>query len=305
MNLAKLNLNLLLGLQALLAEGSVTRAAQRLHVTQSAMSKSLAQLRELFSDPLLVRCGNRTEPTLLARDLRWQVDAVLQDIERMLQQAAFDPASCEHSFTLVAGDYEAQYLLPQIFDDLYRAAPRLSLRLLHLDEHLNPRLQGGEVDLCLCTLDNLPAQVSSRLLYRDHMVCVMNPAHPLAGRAMTLDDYCLYPHVVNSAERGQMINDVLAAQGRFRHVRLEVPLFMSALRLVGDGTTLVTLPGHVAQRVCAEQGLAQAPLPFALPALEYGLAWPARLDGQASHRWLREMLFERVQGLAGPAPSRD
>ncbi|MCY1390962.1 PCP degradation transcriptional activation protein [compost metagenome] len=299
MNLAKLNLNLLLSLQALLSEGSVTRAAQRLHVTQSAMSKSLAQLRELFNDPLLVRSYNSTRLTRLAQDLRRQVDAVLQDIERMLQHAAFDPASCEHSFTLMAGDYETQYLLPQIFEHLYQSAPGLSLRLLHLDEHLVAGLAGGLIDLCFCTLEIAPSQVHSHSLYTDHMVCVMSERHPLATQAMSLDDYCRYPHVVNSSERGQMINDLLATHGRFRHIRLEMPLFHSALCLISASDSLVTLPAHVARHVCAEQGLVQVPLPFPTPPLEYGLIWPARLDGQASHRWLRETLVEHIQLLMG------
>ncbi|WP_041770289.1 LysR family transcriptional regulator [Metapseudomonas resinovorans] len=290
MNLAKINLNLLLSLQALLTEGSVTRAAQRLHVTQSAMSKSLAQLRELIDDPLLVRIDNSTQLTLLAMDLRAQVDAVLQDIEQLLQHSAFDPAACEHGFTLVAGDYESQYLLPQIFLHLHALAPKLSLRLLHLDEHMAEGMAAGRIDLCLTTLEQLPPHSRHQPLYRDQMVCVMSARHPKAGDAFTLEDYCSYPHVVSSTERGQLINDLLASQGLYRPIRLEVPMYHGALRLIGDSDLLVTLPTHIAAQLCANQDMVQVPLPFEVPALDFGLIWPARLDGQASHRWLRETL---------------
>lgn len=294
MNLAKLNLNLLLSLQALLTEASVTAAAQRLHITQSAMSKSLAQLRELFNDPLLVRVDNSTQPTLLAKELRQRVDAVLRDIEQMLQHAEFDPARCEHSFTLVASDFEAQYMLPGIFKRLYGLAPGISLRVMHLDEQVVPGLLNGRIDLSLSTLDNLPPQLRRRLIYTDPLVCLMSARHPLAVEPLTLDGYCAYPHVVNSAERGRQINDLLAAQGRYRRIRLEVPLYQAALRLISDGDSLVTVPAQVARKLLPDFDLHQAELPFPAPLLEHGLVWPERLDSQASHRWLRETIADEI-----------
>ncbi|MNN60692.1 Nodulation protein D 2 [compost metagenome] len=141
-------------------------------------------------------------------------------------------------------------------------------------------------------------------IYTDHLVCLMSARHPLAGAPLTLDDYCAYPHVVNSAERGQMINDLLAAQGRFRRIRLEVSLYQSALRLVSDSDSLATVTTHVARQFLAEQDLYVAELPFATPELEHGFVWPARLDNQASHRWLRETLADELRQIMAGSGSR-
>jgi len=295
MNLSKINLNLLVNLQALLEENNVTRAAQRLHITQSAMSKSLAQLRELFDDPLLVRIDNQLHPTLLAENLKLQLDRLLSDTEALLQNAEFDPTTCDHSFTIAVSDYESQRILPDTLKQIYRQAPQISLRLINLDLHACEGLSHGRVDLCISFLDLLQENLHQRKIQEDSMVCVMSATHPLAGREITLDDYVAYPHVVNSAERGEMINNLLAAQHQFRQIQLEVPLYQTALAIVADSELLLTLPRHVARHIKAEYGLVESALPFETPPLEYGLCWPDRLHRQASHRWLRQTLMEALK----------
>lgn len=294
MNLAKINLNLLIALQALLEERNVTRAAQHLHVTQSALSKSLAQLRQLFDDPLLVRVENQLHLTPLAEELKERLDRLLGELEGLLLSSQFDPAQCHHSFTIAIVDYESLAPLSGILERIHRQAPGIHLRLVHFDQHSLDHLNAGKLDLSLSYQGQLPANLHCRVLARIDMVCVMSADHPLADHALDLDGYLAHPHVVNSVERGARINTTLAGLGRQRQIRLEVPLYQTALRMLPGSDLLLTIAAPIAERVCAEFGLVSKPLPFALPELHYQMLWHERTHRQTSHRWLRQQLLEAL-----------
>ncbi len=296
MNLAKINLNLLIALQALLEERNVTRAAQHLHVTQSALSKSLAQLRQLFDDPLLVRVENQLHLTPLAEELKERLDRLLGELEGLLLSSQFDPAQCHHSFTIAMTDCEILAPLPGMLARIHRQAPGIHLRLMHFDQHSLDHLNAGKLDLCLGYVEQAPGNLYSRAVSHLEMSCVMSARHPLADQSLTLEGYLAYPHVINSVERerGKRITAILSALGHRRQVCLELPLSQIALRLLPDSDLLMTIATPMAGRACAEFGLVSKPLPFELPALSYQMLWHERTHRQTSHRWLRQQLLEAL-----------
>lgn len=196
MKLANVNLNLLVNLNALLETCNVSRAAEQLNMSQSTMSKSLAQLRELFDDPLLVRVGNHLEATPRAIQIKERLTLWLYDAESFLQSEEFDPARCERTLTLAVTDYVAQFILPAALKRIYHQAPRIGIRLINWDQRSFEGLVSGSIDLGTGSIDQPPANIYSQLIDEDTLVCVMSPQHPLATKGLTIEGYIAYPHAV-------------------------------------------------------------------------------------------------------------
>lgn len=300
MNLSQVNLNLLVNLSVLLDTCNVSRAAERLHMSQSAMSKCLAQLRELFNDPLLVRVGNRLEPTPRAALLKDRLKLWLQGAEALLQAGEFDPARCERTFTLAVTDYVAQFILPAALKGIYQQAPRIGIRLINWDRNSPEGLVSGRIDLGTGSVEKPQANLYSQQIDEDTLVCVMSPHHPLADGGLTLEEYIAYPHAVitSGVDKRRGVDKALSALGLSRRVGLEVPYYTSALNIVAGSELLLTLPKHIARHTAAQYDLAQAPLPFETPAFAYSLIWHERQHQDASHRWLRRILMDALRKSA-------
>ena len=297
MELSKVNLNLLVSLQVLLDTCNVTRAAKRLHISQSAMSKSLAQLRELFNDPLLVRVENRLEPTPRAEQLKERLSQLLNDTEALLQVADFDPARCERTFTIAVTDYVAQFIMPAALKRIYRQAPSIGINLINRDQYFYEGLANGQIDLGTSIVDNPPDSIYAQKIDEDTLVCVMSPQHPLTKNGLTLKDYIAYPHAVitSGGDKRHEVDKALAALGLSRRIRLEVPYYASAVKIVAGSELLLTLPEHIARHTGPQFDLVQYPLPFETPRFKYSLMWHERQQQQANHRWLRQILMAELR----------
>lgn len=297
MNLAHINLNLLVSLNALLETCNVTRAAERLHISQSAMSKALAQLRELFHDPLLVRVGNRFEPTARAGQIKGGLQQLLQGATALLEAEEFDPAHCEITFTIAVTDYVAQFILPEALKHIYQQAPHIGIRLIDWDQHSLKGLTEGSIDLGTGSLEHAAANVYAQKIDEDSLVCVMAPGHPLACEGLTLEGYLAYPHAVitSGGDKHRSVDKALASLGVSRRIGLEVPYYRSALDIVAGSDMLLTLPEHIARHTAGSFGLVSFPLPFESPRFEYALIWHERQQHQASHRWLRQVLMSELR----------
>jgi len=237
MDIRNVDLNLLVALDALLAERSVSRAAVRLHLSQPAASALLARLRELFGDPLLLRSARGMLPTPRALELLGPVRQVLDEIDAIVQpRAAFAAATAEHSFTLSASDYVEYALLPKLVDYLEHKAPGVRLEVRPLDLPLVAKqMESGDVDLCITGLQNAPAGLHARPLYTERIVSVVRRDHPGAGARLTLDKFCSLEHIrvsVPGSGFSARIDAALAALGRKRHVRLAVPHFLMVPEIV-------------------------------------------------------------------------
>ncbi|GAB4282606.1 MAG: LysR family transcriptional regulator [Deferrisomatales bacterium] len=296
MDLGKINLNLLVALKALLEECHVTRAAERVRITQSGMSKNLAQLRELLSDPLLVRSGNALVPTARALDLKARLDALLEGIAELLSEPSFTPAACRRHFTVAATDYVAQYILPGVVERVFAQAPGVGLTAVAWEPHMVDELGGGGVDLATCIVDRLPPSILRQRIDEDRFVCCLRKGHPLEPE-LTLAGYVAYPHVAITAggDKVKVIDRELARLGHARHVRLRIPYYAPAMEIVARTDLLLTLPHHIARNIGGRFGLVERELPFPVERFEYCLLWHARHDSDPAHRWVREQLFDELR----------
>lgn len=294
--LAGIDLNLVVALDALLAERHVTRAAARLGITQSAASHALARLRSLLGDPLLVRgpAGARL-PTPLASELAPQLHQVLDQLTRVLRGEAFDPASARRAFHIGASDYVEIVLLPRLAARLARVAPGIDLWIHALGDHGDAELASGALDLVLGPprSSGRPARSYERVLFAESFTCVMRANHPLSGGRLTLRRYCEASHlmVAPRSTPGSFVDDALAAAGKTRRVALAVPHFLVVPYVIAATDLVATLASRVAALFASTLELVAMPPPIEVPKFQIALAWHERNHGDAAHRWMRDQLF--------------
>ncbi|WP_415720992.1 LysR family transcriptional regulator [Photobacterium ganghwense] len=296
--LSQINLNLLRTLQVLMEECHVSRSAERLCLTQSAVSRQLNQLRELFADPLLIREGNRLLPTPRGLQLKLQVDAILEGCEALLVAPSFDPEQWQGPMIMASSDYVAQYILPDIVDRVQRQAPRLNLSYRLWSPEQISRL--GELDIHLVStmLPAIPDGLCGAQIGADFPVCVMRRGHPLAlAPRLTLDDLVRYPHMRVSAggDKDSFVERELSALGLQRTVKFSVPFFSSAFQTVSRTDMLLVLPEHIAMNMQALFDITYCPLPLTTPEHRYWLLWHPRYDADPAHRWFREQVMAVMQ----------
>jgi len=288
------NLNLLRSLDVLLETRNLTLAAETLGLTQSALSRQLAQLRVQYGDPLLIREGQRFLLTQRAQAMRGPLKAVLASLDSVLDGPGFEPATCSRTFSIAGSDYLAEHMLPPLAEALHAQAPhaRLDFRLWEPGYY---RLLSDEgVDLVATIADLLPENLHGRAMGEDRAVCLMRTGHPLAGQTITLADYVAAAHlrISGGSDRDGVIEQALARHGVRRDVRLSVPFFSAALRLIGQQDLLLTVPEHMAIKFASAAPLAWQPLPFDVPPYRYWLLWHARNHHDPAHQWFRQQMFD-------------
>jgi DNA-binding transcriptional LysR family regulator len=298
MDIRNIDLNLLVALDALLAERSVSRAAVRLHLSQPAASALLARLRELFGDPLLLRSARGMLPTPRALELLGPVRQVLDEIEAIVQpRAAFDPASASLAFTLSASDYVEYALLPKLVDYLEHKAPGVRLKVRSLDLQLVAmQMESGEVDLCITGLQNAAPGLHLRPLYTERLVSVVRRNHPGVGARLTLDQFCSLEHIqvsVRGSGFSTRIDEALAALGRKRRARLAVPHFLLVPEIVARSDMISALPERLARGYAKQLRILEPPVE--LQEFTVGEMWHERNERDPAQQWLRDVLVELAQ----------
>jgi DNA-binding transcriptional LysR family regulator len=294
------DLNLLVTLEVLLAEGNVTRAAARLGLSPSAMSRALARLRQVTGDPLLVRAGRELVPTPRAIELRGQVGPLVQDATGMLRPAAaLDPRQLARSFTLRSSEGFAETFGPRLITALADEAPGVRLDFVQKPDKDSTPLRDGSIELETGVVGaDMGPELRARALFRDRFVGVVRPGHPLAEGEISAPRYAAGRHIAVSRrgrERGP-IDDALAALGLQRTIATLVGGFGTALALARATDLIASVPERHTEGLRA--GLHAFALPFETPRLTISLLWHPRLDGDPAHRWLRG----RVQALCADHP---
>lgn len=299
MNLASLSsadLNLLPVFQVLLEERNVTRAAGRLNLTQPAISRNLARLRQLFNDPLFTRTPKGLAPTPRAQTLALQLQQSLQDLSQLIAPASFVAAQATNNFRLATTDYGAQVLLPSVIQRLRVEAPHVSLEIVPWQEGLLHELDQHDIDLATCTVADAPAAVHGRGVGSDRFVCVVRDGHELVEQGLDLERYASHPHalITMGGARKGAIDFLLEQQGLKRRIALRVPHFVAALALVAQSDLLLTVPYGLAIS-CAEQYRLQIlPLPMPQDDFTYSIIWHERHMKDPGHIWLRQLVFEQL-----------
>lgn len=300
MDIQAVNLNLLAAFRALLEERSVTRAAGKMGVTQSAMSNSLAQLRLLFDDPLFRRTPRGIEPTPRALTLGEPVRQGLALFERALAPQSFERKTTERSFVLAASDYVEFVLLPPLVRRLSRDAPGVRVEVRPWGLHqVPPALARGEVDLMIGFYDSVPAHHSEQLLFDEAYVCIARKAHPGLGRKPTLQAWLRQKHVLVSQEGDSpgSVDRALAARKMRRIVGARVSHFLLVPMLVARTDLVAALSERVASAFAAPLGLRLFAPPLPLPKGRIGQVWHEQLEHDPAQRWFRALVAEECRKL--------
>ena len=301
MNLKSIDLNLLVSFDALLSERNVSRAAERLGVTQSALSHALKRLRTMFADPLLRRGPRGMEPTERALSLQQPVKAILADIHSLLStRIVFDPATTKRTFRLSMSDAMSVEALPLIVRKLRKQAPCIDLLVTTSGPRdACARIINDEVDMAIGVYPHMPSELLHRELYRDTLVCVADKNHPLLRRGrMDEESYLACPHVTvaPNLDSGIQLDNIFAAIGLPRRVIATVPHYIAVPALI-RGTDLIA---HTRRRLVEVFRSSSNLVVFAIPGsirvpdLLFEQVWHPRYERDAGHRWLRDLIVSAV-----------
>ncbi|MEO8544526.1 MAG: LysR family transcriptional regulator [Burkholderiaceae bacterium] len=296
------DLNLLITLDVLLAEGNVTRAAQRLHLSPSAMSRALARLRETTGDPLLVRAGRVLVPTPRALELRERVRQLVQEAEAVLRPVdVCRPEQLERSFTLRSSDGFVENFGPALITRIGHEAPGVRLCFVQKPDRESKSLREAAVDLETGVVGAmLGPELRAQALFRDRFIGVVHEGHALAEGKITAARYARGRHVLVSRrglDKGP-IDDALAALALQRQISTVVSGFASALALARATDLIASVPERHTGTL--RSGMFSFALPVALPEITLSLLWHPRFQADPAHQWLRGCVLE-VCGQAADA----
>lgn len=298
------DLNLLVTLEVLLAEGSVARAAERLRLSPSAMSRALARLRETTGDPLLVRAGRDLVPTPRAIELRERVGQLVLDAQAVLRPTdRLDPRQLVRTFTLRTSEGFVENCGPGLLARIAAEAPGVRLRFVQKPDRDSTPLRDGSVDLETGVVGRtMGPEVRAQALFRDRYIGVVRSGHPLCSGPVTPDRYAAGRHIGVSRrglERGP-IDDALSALGLQRDIVTIVAGFATAVALAGATDLIASVPERHTGRL--RDGSFSFPLPVDAPEFTVSMLWHPRLDADPGHRWLRALV--RDVCAAGDEPRR-
>lgn len=283
-------------LDALLREGSITRAAQGLETTQPAISKVLARLRTRFGDPLFVRHGRGIQPTARAVEMAAQVKNLLEMADNLWRDGApFEPKTSDKIFSLLLTDVGMVRFLPPLIARLAEIAPHVKVRALPLDSrHFALKLESGEADLALGAFPKAAGHLRVQRLFSDGHASVVRRGHPRAAEARQRKGFLAERHIlITASETGHAAHleaqRVLTRAIAPSNILLQVPSFIAAAVVAAQTDGVATLPANLAEIVAAPLGMNVFKTPIALPRIEIAQYWHERYHRDPAHRWLRSV----------------
>jgi DNA-binding transcriptional LysR family regulator len=293
------DLNLLVALDALIVERSVSAAARRVGIGQPAMSHALRRLRDLFGDPLLVRVGSTMQPTARALELAAPVGQVLDDIRRtVLADQVFRPEREERIFRLGASDYSMAALLPGLLESFRQTAPRSRIAAGPIArDDIPARLADGGADLVIGVFRDTPPALRGETLFHEEHVCLFDPEACGIASPITLEQYLALPHYLVSSriDFSGVMDEQLARQGAHRFIQLSTSSFLAMPFLLRRARAVAMVPARLAVHCRDAVGLAVCPPPLPVNGFEVAMVWHMRTDADPAQRWFRD----RVRQAAG------
>lgn len=311
MNIAKIDLNLLVYLDVLLREGSVTKAANQLSITQPAMSNGLKRLRDLFKDPLMVRTSEGMTPTQRALELQPVIRDVLAKLEASIQpETEFDPHSSERTFRIMASDYAESTLLIEVIKQLSLAAPNITLDVITPSDVTFHDVEQGKVDMAINRFEELPLSFHQKVIWYDGFSCVMQSDHPII-EVFDLEHYLASQHIwvsktgfgvgvgvdPNEVQKLGWVDAELTKLGKKRNIRVFTRHYHVAMQLAKNQGLIATLPSKAAKLMLDDPQVKVMQPPFDIPPLALKMAWSALLHHDAGHIWLRRLISQVGESL--------
>jgi len=300
MDLRTLDLNLLVVLEALLEEKSVTRAAARSHVSQSAMSQSLSKLRKLLGDALLVRHGNRLLPTPFAEELMPPLRRLLADTRALLtRRQDYDPLTSKRSFRIAMTDHVGWLVLPRLMKSVSEKSPECSLELYSPQiKQTDRELDQGNYDLILGYIPDNPG-IKRECLFRDRFVTLLSSSHPWL-KDPSIEGFCRYGHIVMSPHGGGKgaVDYALKEHQLERRIALRIPNFALGPITLQQTDYLMTLPHLLAEQYAQTFGLTWVEVPVPIRPFDISMAWAPRYSQEPGLIWMRELLKDAASTQA-------
>jgi DNA-binding transcriptional LysR family regulator len=298
-NLSGVDLNLLVVLDALLSERSVSRAAQRVGLSQPAMSNALSRLRKLLDDPVMVRAGQAMEPTPRATELALPVHQLLDDVRRTLSTPRiFDARTSSYRFRIETTDDVELCLLPQLVERLCAVAPGVDVVMTRMTRETPEALRAGRADLYVGAWSDVSAPFHRYLLHQEGFRCIARIGHPRIKSRLSLRAYAELGHVLCGPgdQPGSIIDARLADEGVGRRVVVRTPNVQAVPLIVARSNLVATLPRSLADLFAETLPLQVHRAPIESADYPVYMVWHPRTHEQAPHRWLRGMLMEAAAG---------
>lgn len=292
MNLRRYDLNLLVILEAILSEGSTSLAAERLHLTQPAVSQALQRAREMFGDPLMMRDGRGLRPTARGLALRGELTGLMERTRQVIAGAVFEPSSSDRSFSIATSDLGEMLVLPIALARLHHEAPRCRVEV----QAARHDLASDMPDLVLMGAAPPVGGWLVRDLYEDHFVMIARHGHPaLAGR-MDIDDFVSMPQALVAPRGGfsGMVDDALALTDRARNVVFSLPRFATLPLVLAQSGLVAAVPSRFAGLPFVRSSCGIRELPFDVPPFRMKMIWHLTRDSDSGLAWLRERIAEAI-----------
>lgn len=299
MHIRNVDLGLLATLQALIEERNISRAAERMFLSQPAMSRAFDRLQEMFGDELLVRTKQGYEPTHRALHLYAELEHLLPRLNGLLRSDQFAPSTATDTFRIAATDFAVGELFPAFVAKLAKMAPHVSLDIVPWDDSVFRRLETNSLDLALW-VNAAPAEFRTQVLFNDRFMCLVRENHPAGKKPFTLDRYLSYPHalITLAKQRQGVIDRQLEDKGIHRRVQLKIPYFASAAWIIEQSDMILTVPKRLAIRLAKISRTRMIKPPIELEGFRYIQVWHPRLDSDPAHQWLRKTMAS----VAGDKP---
>lgn len=308
MRFKRLDLNLLVALDALLRERSVSRAAASVNLSQPAMSNALTRLRDYFKDNLLVQVGRRMEMTPLAESLAAPVREILLSIDTAIAvQPEFIPTESKRTFNLLVSEYTTSVLIPTLVAILWNESKTIGLRLLPQKATPEELLTSGDADLLIMPSIFLPAGHPSEPLYDDDYICVVSKDSTAFGDDLSLDEYLTASHIVTEfgSARYSYEGWFMERQGIERHIAISTPSLLAPCQLVIGTDRIATVHSRIAVNAARTLPIRLLPLPLKMPKLEQTMQWHRYRTQDLGLKWLRERLHDAAKMIgAAQSPPR-
>jgi DNA-binding transcriptional LysR family regulator len=289
-NISSLDLNLLIALKALLDERHVTRAAEKVQLSQPAMSRALQRLRKMFDDELLVKGTGGMTLTARAEEIKGPLQQILSEISHIVTAPVIEPKEMRGEVVIATRDYEMAAILPDVIRKITEQAPGLMVKLVPMvGDDLSP-LERNELDFVVAGTDRTSATLCRRTLLKDNFICVVAANHPIARQKLTLSKYVAMKHclVTITEFRPGIVDRYLAEHGHSRKAAVRVPYFMAASSVVANSDLIVTLPRRLGLMLAKQKELTTVELPFKVRDFSIYLYWHVRNQNNPMHVWLRE-----------------